>query len=159
MSDLPRPDTSRFSQISPDLLVLSYLLGSKRAISLGTLKTKLKAFVSPRRIEEAVSALVAGHQAIAKKRIELTRKGKDAVEKALGRDAGQGWEKIWHRRPRSVLDDARRRSVKIIRRSLCHTFSWLSSRLPPRFSTTHAEDLSALSISDARIKLNRLCPQ
>jgi hypothetical protein len=89
MKDLPRPDTSRFSQISPELLVLSYLVGSKRALSLGTLKTKLKAFVSPQRIEEAVSALVAGHQAIAKKTIELTRKGKDAVEKALGRDAGR----------------------------------------------------------------------
>lgn len=98
MNELPRPDTSRFSQISPELLVLSYLLGSKRAISLGTLKTRLKAFVSPQRIEEAVSALVAGHQAIPKKSIELTREGKDAVEKALGRDAGQGWEKIWQRR-------------------------------------------------------------
>ena len=98
MNELPRPDTSRFSQISPELLVLSYLLGSKRAISLGTLKTRLKAFVSPQIIEEAVSALVAGHQAIPKKSIELTREGKDAVEKALGRDAGQGWEEIWHRR-------------------------------------------------------------
>jgi hypothetical protein len=98
MKDLPRPDTSRFSRISPELVVLSYLLGSKRAISLGALKTRLKAFVSSQRIEEAVSALVAEHQAIPKKTIELTRKGKDAVEKALGQDAGQGWEKIWHRR-------------------------------------------------------------
>jgi hypothetical protein len=98
MNELPRPDTSRFSQISPELLVLSYLLGSKRAISLSTLKTRLKAFVSPQIIEEAVSALVAGHQAIPKKSIELTREGKGAVEKALGRDAGQGWEEIWQRR-------------------------------------------------------------
>ena len=99
MKDLPRPDTSRFSRISPELVVLSYLLGSKRAISLGALKTRLKAFVSPQRIEEAVLALVAGHQAIIpKETIELTREGKDAVEKALGQDAGQGWEKIWHRR-------------------------------------------------------------
>jgi hypothetical protein len=98
MKDLPRPDTSRFSHISPELLVLSYLLGSKRAISLDTLKTRLKTFAPPQKIEEAVSALVAGHQAIAEKTIKLTPKGKDAVEKALGRDAGQGWEKIWHRR-------------------------------------------------------------
>jgi hypothetical protein len=99
MKDLPRPDTSRFSQISPELLVLSCLLGSKRAISIVALKAKLKAFVSPQRIEEAVLALVAGHQAIIpKETIELTREGKDAVEKALGRIAGQGWEKIWHRR-------------------------------------------------------------
>lgn len=33
IKDLPRPDTSRFSQISPELLVLSYLFGSKRAIA------------------------------------------------------------------------------------------------------------------------------
>lgn len=98
MKDLPRPDTSRFSQISPELVVLSYLLESKSAISLGTLKTRLKAFVSSQRIEEAVSALVAEHQAIPKKTIELTRKGIDAVEKALGQDAGHGWERIRHRR-------------------------------------------------------------
>jgi hypothetical protein len=98
MKDLPRPDTSRFSQISPELLVLSYLLGSKRAISLGTLKTKLNAFVSPERIDEAVSALVDENQLIVKETIGLTPKGKDVVEKALGWDAGQRWEKIWHRR-------------------------------------------------------------
>jgi hypothetical protein len=101
MKDLPRPDTSRFSQISLELLVLSYLLGSKRAISLGTLKTRLKAFDSPERIEEAVSALVAEHQAIAKKTIALTQKG-HAAAKALRGDAGEGWEKIWKRRHSSL---------------------------------------------------------
>ena len=69
-----------------------FAMNQKSAISLGTLKTRLKAFVSSQRIEEAVSALVAEHQAIPKKTIELTRKGKERGRKTLGQDAGHGWE-------------------------------------------------------------------
>ncbi|MGP0061442.1 MAG: hypothetical protein ACLPID_19395 [Beijerinckiaceae bacterium] len=98
MKDLPRPDMSRFSQIAPEVLILCYLLGLKQAISIGVLKARLKAFASSQKIEDAVATLIADHRAVVNKSIELTQEGKDAAKKALGRDAGEEWEKIWQRR-------------------------------------------------------------
>ena len=75
MKDLPRPDISRFSPISPEVVTLDYLGLARRALSPSTLKSRLSAFVNPGLVDVAIASLVADGQATVEKTITLTKIG------------------------------------------------------------------------------------
>jgi hypothetical protein len=96
--DLPKPDISRFSSLSAEVVTIAYLSRAKGAVTAGALKARLSAFVGPQSVDAAVSTFLAEGRATDPKSIILTEKGKEAAKKALGADASEDWEKIWKRR-------------------------------------------------------------
>ncbi len=95
---LPNPDISRYSPISPEIVTLAYIGSAKQGMSLATLQGRLKKLVSPSDVDAVVCSFLQRGEATLEKTVSLTSKGKDAAKKALRRDAGETWEVIKARR-------------------------------------------------------------
>jgi hypothetical protein len=96
--NLPRPDISRFSPISPEVVALSYLGLARRPLSSATLKTRLSVFVDPDSVDSALTSFVADGKAAIEKAVTLTKAGRDEAKRVLGRDVDEDWEKVWKQR-------------------------------------------------------------
>jgi hypothetical protein len=102
--DALRPDIARFSPISLEDLTLAYLGAARRAVSTATLKARLRPFTEPAAVETALATLVVDGKVVTEKTVVLTRTGKDAAKRVLGRDVNATWERLYkHRLPLLVL--------------------------------------------------------
>jgi hypothetical protein len=102
--DALRPDVARFSPISLEDVTLAYLGVARRPVSAATLKARLRPFTEPAAVETALATLVGDGKVITEKTVVLTRTGKDAAKRVLGRDVATTWERLYkHRFPLLVL--------------------------------------------------------
>lgn len=92
--NLPRPDLSRFSPISPEIVVRSYLVRQAKGISLATLQNRLKTIVSENIVDEIVADLIERNEISGEKTLQLTSTGRDTATKMLGLDAKEKWDVI-----------------------------------------------------------------
>jgi hypothetical protein len=95
----PYPDASRFSPVSPEVIVQAYMARLTQAISLSTLQSRLRALLSATLVDKAVSILIErGEVSAEQQMLHLTPAGKASGEKMLGRDANEKWDGIKSKR-------------------------------------------------------------
>lgn len=89
--NLPRPDLSRFSPISPEIVVRSCI---NKGISLVELQTRLKSFLTDTSIDAVIADLIERNEISAEKTIAFTSVGKVSTAELLGCDANKDWNTI-----------------------------------------------------------------
>ncbi len=104
IKNLPRPDISRFSPVSADVVALSYLGLARRPLTPSTLKTRLNAFLRADAVDAMLKSFAADGKIAIEKAITLTKEGRNEAKQVLGRDVDVDWEKVWRQRlPLKVL--------------------------------------------------------